>query len=152
MDLETSPSNSDSCYDSDQASSSATLSSTMAIHSKKSLDTPSLSSDKRDDIVTNEIKVNLIYDEVEFPKIIQAGDFSEFYAKVFSALSNKKSGCEPCHLQYQVVFRAGVKWYNFNKDTGFEDLCMDKNNPEIFIKATSTPMDSLLGIVHSSNP
>ena len=86
------------------------------------------------------IKVHLIYDELEFPKKIQAGDFTEFYTKVFSALSNKKSNTKPCHLQYQF----GAKWYDFNEDTGFDDMCMDEDNPEIFIKATSSPVESAL--------
>ena len=91
-----------------------------------------------------DIKVHFKYDELEFPKKVQAGNFSEFYALVFSALLNKKPGFKPCHpLQFQF----GKKWYDFNEDTTFDDLYMDENNPEISIKATSTPMDSaLLGI------
>ena len=84
------------------------------------------------------IKVHLIYDELEFPKKIQACDFNEFYTKVFSVLSNKKSGYKPRHLQYQF----GAKWYDFNESTDFDDMCMDEENPEVTIKATSMPVDS----------
>ena len=89
------------------------------------------------------IRVHLVYDELEFPTKIKASEFSEFYTKVFSALLNKKSGSKPCNLQYQF----GAKWYDFNENTQFDDLCMDDDNPEITIKATSSPADStLLGI------
>ena len=90
------------------------------------------------------IRVHLIYDELEFPKKIQAGDFNEFYTKVFSTLLNKKAGSKPCHLQYQF----GAKWYDFSEDTGFDDMCMDEENTEVFIKALSTPVDSALLGMH----
>ena len=55
-------------------------------------------------------------------------------------MSSKKPGSKASHLQYEV----GIKWYDFNKDTGFEELCMDENNPEILIKARSAAADFLL--------
>lgn len=123
MDL--SPSNNGSC-----CTTSIATSSTTPVQSKESLEVPSLSS--------NGITVHFIYDEVQFPRKIQASDFKEFYTKVVSALSNKKSKSKPCHLQYQV----GTKWYDFNENIGFDDLCMDEKNPEIWIKAISSPIDS----------
>lgn len=134
---------SDGHCDSHHASNTATPSSSVTL-TKETFKTPSntLSSDKNISLfntgIKMNIKVHLIYDELEFPKKIQAGDFSEFYTKVFSTLLNKKSGSKPCHLQYQF----GAKWYDFNEDTEFDDLCMDEDNPEICIKATSSPVDS----------
>ena len=84
------------------------------------------------------IKVHLIYNELEFPKRIQGCDFNEFYTKVLSVLSNKKPGSKPCHLQYQF----GAKWYDFNEGTSFDDMCMDEEDPEVTIKATSIPVNS----------
>ena len=131
MDL--SPSNSGSC----SATSNFTTSSTTPVQSE-SLEVPSLSYNNKDNIFSNEITVHFIYDELQFPKKIQASDFKEFYTKVVFVLSNKKSKSEPCHLQYQV----GTKWYDFNENIGFDDLCMDAKNPEIFIKAISSLLDS----------
>ena len=136
---------SDGYCDSHHASNTATPSSGYT-STKETFRTPSISSDKNINLFNigiKVIKVHLIYDELEFPKKLQAGDFSEFYTKVFSVLLNKKSGSKPCHLQYQF----GAKWYDFNEDTKFDDLCMDEDNPEIIIKATSSPVDSsLLGM------
>ena len=133
---------SDGHCNSHHVSNAVTTSSGSA--SRENFKAPSASSDKNVDPfntgIKMNIKVHLIYDELEFPKRIQAGDFSEFYTKVSSALLNKKSGSKPCHLQYQF----GAKWYDFNEDTEFDDLCMDEDNPEIIIKATSSPVDSAL--------
>jgi len=137
-----------SCYHSEHASDLTVASSSTSDYSKDTFETSSLSANEKGDLFNKRtklsIKVHLKYDDLEFPKKIQVGDFSEFYASVFSALSNKKPGFKPCHpLQFQF----GTKWYDFNEDTTFDDLCMDEDNPEISIKATSTPMDSaLLGI------
>ena len=132
---ESGSSNSGSC---DQASNFITLSTPG--HSEESSKAPLLSSDRHSKHLTTRVKVHFTYDELKFPKIIKIDHNSEFYMKVFSALSNKKSGSKPCHLKYRV----GVMWYDFTKDIDFEDLCMDESNPEIFIKARSTAADSTL--------
>ena len=132
---------SDGDCDSHHASNTATPSSGGTSTMETFKTPPNISSDKNINLFNTakmNIKVHLIYDEFEFPKKIQAGDFSKFYTKVFSTLLNKKSGSKPCHLQYQF----GAKWYDFNEDTEFDDLCMDEDNPEICIKATSSPVDS----------
>ena len=92
----------------------------------------------KDNINGITVCIHFIYDELQFPKKIQASDFKEFYTKVVFALSNKKPKSEPHHLQYQV----GTKWYDFNENIGFDDLCMDEKNLEISIKAISSLMDS----------
>ena len=91
---ESGSSNSGSC---DQASNFITLS--IPGHSEESSKGPLLSSDK---LLTTKVKVHFTYDELEFPKIIEIDHNSEFYIKVFSALSNKKSGSKPCHLKYRL--------------------------------------------------
>ena len=134
-------------YNDSHPASNLITTSNNADYSRDTVESLSLPSDKHNDILNKgiklTIKVHLIYDEFEFPKRIQAGDFTEFYTKVFSALLNKKPGSRPCHLQYQF----GAKWYDLSEDTGFDDMCMDEDNPEISIKATSSPVEStLLGI------
>ena len=131
MDLkERSPSNNGSCCETSNFVTSSTA---------------SVQSNKKDNNFSNGIKVHFIYDELSFPKKIQASTFKEFYTKVFSALSNKKSTSKPCNLQYQF----GSIWYNFNENTEFDDLGMDEENLEIFIRATSSPVNSALsGILH----
>ena len=136
-------SSNDGCNGSHPASNLTTTSSNAG-YPRDTLESLSLSSDKHSDLFNKgiklTIKVHLIYDELEFPKRVQAGDFTEFYTKVFSALLNKKPGSKPCHLQYQF----GAKWYDFNEDTGFDDMCIDEDNPEISIKAISSIVDSAL--------
>ena len=118
-------------------------SSTASVQSKEAFQTSLLPSNKEGNIFSNGIKVYFTYDGNEFPRIIKASDFKEFYTRVFSALLSKKSGSKPCNLQYQF----GVKWYDLNENTEFEDLCITKDNPELFIKARSSLMDSsLLGL------
>lgn len=122
-------SNSESCH---QASNFIITSAPG--HSEEPSEAPSLSFDKHSKPLTTKVKVHFTYDKLKFPKIVEVDHYSEFYTKVFTALSNRKPGFKPCHLKYNV----GVEWYDFTEDTDFEDLCLDENNPEIFIKARST--------------
>ena len=123
----------------------ASTSSTASVHLQEVFQASDLSlpPKKEGDIFINGINIYFTYDDKKFPRSIQANDFKEFYTKVFSTLLNRKSGFKPCNLQYQF----GTQWYDLNENTEFEDLCITEDNPELFIKAKSSPMDSsLLGL------
>ena len=55
-----------------------------------------------------------------------------------SILQNRKSGYGPDDLK----ILCGSCWYDFTKDTELDDLCLKDDNPELFIRAVPTPIDS----------
>lgn len=71
--------------------------------------------------------------EFEFPMRITANNFDQFYAKVASAVQSKVSDFKSCCMQFQ----CGKKWYKFNQHTGFDSLCLNKDDPEIAIQVVT---------------
>ena len=55
-----------------------------------------------------------------------------------SSLENKKPGFHPCNVQFQ----CGTVWYDLEKDTDFDSLCLDHDKPQMFIQATPIPIKS----------
>ena len=72
--------------------------------------------------------------EIEFPKRIKTNDFGQFYDKVVSTINSKV----PDFKSHCMQFQCGRKWYRFNQSTGFDALCLDDDDPEITIQATTT--------------
>ena len=87
------------------------------------------------------ILVHFEYSEQKFPLRIKANDFGQFYDKVVLALKSKVPDCKSHCMQYQ----CGSKWYDFNRDTGFDCLCLNEDNPEISIRLIPTISDPHLG-------
>ena len=82
--------------------------------------------------------VHFEYGDKTFAKRISIEMMSKFYKEVMSLLQNKKPACRPDNLQIQ----CGSCWYDFNKETEFDDLCLKDNSPELFVKAIPTPKDA----------
>ena len=81
--------------------------------------------------------VHFDYGDKPFPKRISIEMMSKFYKEVLSLFQNKKPAYRPGNLQIQ----CGSCWYDFNEETEFDDLCLNDDNPELFIKAVPIPKD-----------
>ena len=77
-----------------------------------------------------------------YPMRITAVNFDQFFDEVTSGIKNKVPVSKLHYLQFQ----CGKKWYKFNQDTGFEALCLNKDDPEITIQVvTMSPELKRLG-------
>lgn len=70
--------------------------------------------------------------EFECPMRITANSYDQFYDKVVSTVKSKTPGFTLHSMQFQ----CGSKWYDFKKDTEFDYLCLNEENPEVSIRAT----------------
>ena len=69
----------------------------------------------------------------KFPNKIKTNTFDQFYDKVVSTIDSKVPGFKSHCMQS----KCGKKWYSFNQGTGFDALCLDEDDPEITIQATT---------------
>ena len=68
-----------------------------------------------------------------YPMRITTIHFNQFYDKVTSAVKDKIPDLKSYHLQ----FLCGKKPYKFKQDTGFNALCLNKEDPEITIQVVT---------------
>lgn len=69
-----------------------------------------------------------------YPMRITAINFVQFYDEVTSTIKSKVPDFKSHHLQFQ----CGKKSYKFKQDTGFDALCLNKDDPEITIQVVTT--------------
>ena len=68
-----------------------------------------------------------------YPVRITTNHFNQFYDEVTSAVKDKIPDLKSYHLQ----FLCGKKPYKFKQDTGFDALCLNKEDPEITIQVVT---------------
>ena len=68
-----------------------------------------------------------------YPMRITAINFVQFYDEVTSTIKSKVPDFKSYHLQFQ----CGKRSYKFKQDTGFDALCLNKDDPEITIQVVA---------------
>ena len=87
------------------------------------------------------VVVHFEYGDQKFAKRISIdiqGVLSKFHEEVMSVLQKRKPGYRPADLK----ILCGSYWYDFTGDTEFDDLCLKDDNPELFINAEPTPIET----------
>ena len=84
------------------------------------------------------VVVHFDYGGQKFPNKISIGIMSKFYKEVMSTLEKRIPGYKPHHLQFQCM----DVWYDFTENTKFQDLCLEDEKPQLFVKAIPMPKES----------